>query len=276
VKQSYANLLDQVQVSVPFRQLVDRYLDLFIQYGINPEIGFDSAALAAWNEEAMRDVAQLMAGQGKTITLHGPFMDLAPGSTDERVRELSFHRLEQTMDLVPFLKPKSVVFHAGYDDRRYRGLRQKWLTKSLLTWGPISRRAEELGIMIHLENVYEQTPEMILVLLETISSENIGFCLDLGHMNAFSDAPLIDWLEALGPYLKEVHLHDNDGQGDVHGPIGSGKVPFEQLFQYLTNVGNRPLITLEPHEEDSLWKSLENLEKLWPWQEWTGANKSSQ
>ena len=97
--------------------------------------------------------------------------------------------------------------------------------------------------MIHLENVYEQTPEMILALIETISSDNIGFCLDVGHMNAFSDTPLIDWLETLGPYLKEVHLHDNDGQGDVHGPIGSGKVPFEQLFQYLTNEGSRPLIT---------------------------------
>jgi len=27
------------------------------------------------------------------------------------------------------------------------------------------------------------------------------------------------------------------------------------------------LVTLEPHEEATLWASLENLEKLWPWQE---------
>jgi sugar phosphate isomerase/epimerase len=86
-------------------------------------------------------------------------------------------------------------------------------------------------------------------------------------MNVFGEAPLSEWLEALGNHLKEVHLHDNDGRRDTHAPIGSGTVPFEELFQYLRHLERKPLVTLEPHEEATLWRSLESLGALWPWEE---------
>ncbi len=267
LKGSWGRLLNLVQVNAPYRQLVDQYLGLFLEYGINPEIGFDADALDRFNEEATAEVAGLIGGRGSTVTFHGPFMDLAPGGVDQSIREVSARRLQRTMELVPLFRAQSVVFHAGYDDRRYHAHRQKWLSSSLATWEPLIKRAEEIGVAIHLENVYEQTPEMILILIEEMASENLGFCLDVGHLNAFGDAPLREWLDALGPHLREVHLHDNDGQNDTHGPIGSGTVPFEELFEYLSKRGRRPLVTLEPHEEASFWQSLEALEKLWPWED---------
>ena len=264
-KRRYGRLLDRVQVNAPYRQLVDKYLELFLRYGINPEIGFDALALETASQEAMAEMARLMEEQGRTITFHGPFMDLATGGLDERIREVTARRLQRTMELVPVFRPQSVVFHAGYDDRRYHAHREEWLSWSLATWEPVIRQAEDLGVVIHLENVYEHTPEMILALIEKISSKNLGFCLDLGHMNVFGQAPMSEWLDALGPYLKEVHLHDNDGSSDAHDPIGSGTVPFEELFQYLRDQKMRPVVTLEPHEEATLWGSLETLVKLWPW-----------
>lgn len=266
-KRRYGRLLDRVQVNAPYRQLVDKYLELFLRYGINPEIGFDALALETASQEAMAEMARLMEEQGRTITFHGPFMDLGPGGLDERIREVTAWRLQRTMELVPLFRPLSVVFHAGYDERRYHAHRAEWLSGSLATWEPIIRQAEEMGVVIHLENVYEQTPEMILTLIEEMDSENLGFCLDMGHMNVFGEVALAEWLDALGPHLKEVHLHDNNGHSDSHGPIGSGTAPFKELFQYLHDQEKRPLVTLEPHEEATLWASLENLEKLWPWQE---------
>jgi len=244
---------------------MDKYLDLFLHYGINPEIGLDAAFLEQADREAMEKVAHLFAKAGRTITLHGPFMDLAPGGLDERIREVSVSRMHETMELVPLFNARSVVFHAGYDDRRYHTQRQQWLARSQATWEPLTRRAEELGVVIHLENVYERTPDMILCLMEAISSENLGFCLDVGHMNAFAETPLVEWLSALGPYLKEIHLHDNIGKGDEHAPVGSGTAPFGELFQYLSDRRVKPVLTLEPHAEASLWRSLESLEQLWPW-----------
>jgi sugar phosphate isomerase/epimerase len=266
-KRRYGKLLDRVQVNAPYRQLVDKYLELFLRYGINPEIGFDALALETASREAMAEMARLMKEQGRTITFHGPFMDLAPGGLDERVREVTARRLQRTMELVPVFRPQSVVFHTGYDERRYHAHRAEWLSGSLATWEPLIQQAEEMGVVIHLENVYEQTPEMILTLIEEMDSENLGFCLDMGHMNVFGEVTLSEWLDALGPHLKEVHLHDNNGHSDSHGPIGSGTAPFKELFQYLHDQEKRPVVTLEPHEEATLWVSLENLEKLWPWQE---------
>ena len=266
-KRRYGRLLDRVQVNAPYRQLVDKYLELFLRYGINPEIGFDALALETASQEAMAEMARLMEEQGRTITFHGPFMDLAPGGLDERIREVTARRLQRTMELVPLFRPLSIVFHAGYDERRYHAHRAEWLSGSLATWEPLIQQAEEMGVVIHLENVYEQTPEMILTLIEEMDSENLGFCLDMGHMNVFGEVALSEWLDALGPHLKEVHLHDNNGHSDSHGPIGSGTAPFKELFQYLYDQEKRPVVTLEPHEEATLWVSLENLEKLWPWQE---------
>ena len=266
-KRRYGRLLDRVQVNAPYRQLVDKYLELFLRYGINPEIGFDALALETASQEAMAEMARLMEEQGRTITFHGPFMDLAPGGLDERIREVTARRLQRTMELVPLFRPLSIVFHAGYDERRYHAHRAEWLSGSLATWEPLIQQAEEMGVVIHLENVYEQTPEMILTLIEEMDSENLGFCLDMGHMNVFGEVALSEWLDALGPHLKEVHLHDNNGHSDSHGPIGSGTAPFKELFQYLHDQEKRPVVTLEPHEEATLWVSLENLEKLWPWQE---------
>jgi len=266
-KRAYTTLLERVQVNAPYRQLVDEYLELFVKYSINPEIGFDASALDTYSEAAMVEVARLMAENGRTVTFHGPFMDLAPGGLDETIRKATVQRLQQTLELVPLFGPRSVVFHAGYDASRYHAHHEEWLSNSLATWEVITKVAEEMGVVIHLENVYEQTPEMILALLEKMSSEYLCFCLDMGHMNVFGEAPLSEWLDALGPYLKEVHLHDNDGHRDTHAPIGSGTVPFEDLFQYLRNKEIKPLVTLEPHEEATLWKSLESLELLWPWKE---------
>jgi len=265
-KRGYGRLLDRVQVNAPYRQLLDEYLELFVKYSINPEIGFDAAALDTYSEAAMREVARLMAENGRTVTFHGPFMDLAPGGLDETIRKATAQRLQRTMELVPLFGPRSVVFHAGYDASRYHAHREEWLSSSLATWEPLTKVAEEMGVAIHLENVYEKTPEMILTLIEKISSEYLGFCLDMGHMNVFGEVPLSEWLDALGPYLKEVHLHDNDGLSDAHAPIGSGTVPFEELFQYLYEKEMKPLVTLEPHEEATLWKSLESLALFWPWE----------
>jgi hypothetical protein len=100
-KRRYGRLLDQVQVNAPYRQLVDKYLELFLRYGINPEIGFDALALETASQEAMAEMARLMEEQGRTITFHGPFMDLAPGGVDERIREVTARRLQRTMSPFP-------------------------------------------------------------------------------------------------------------------------------------------------------------------------------
>ena len=74
------------------------------------------------------------------------------------------------------------------------------------------------------------------------------------------------WLEMLGPYLDQLHLHDNHGTADDHLALGHGTIDFETLFAVIKKDHlTPPIITLEPHEEKELWPSVKELERLWPW-----------
>ncbi len=48
--------------------------------------------------------------------------------------------------------------------------------------------------------------------------------------------------------------------------MGRGKINFEAFFKALKTIKTAPpVITLEPHEEEDLWPSVEFLEKVWSW-----------
>ena len=116
-----------------------------------------------------------------------------------------------------------------------------------------------LRIPLVLENVWEQDPELHLELLEGIRSPWFGFCLDVGHQNSFSRTTLDKWLQMTWPYLKEVHLHDNDGSFDTHLPVGLGSIDFDCLFGFLSEKKISPLLTMEPHTIEHLYESLAGL-----------------
>ena len=64
------------------------------------------------------------------------------------------------------------------------------------------------------------------------------------------------WLERLGRYVGELHLHDNEGSTDDHLPVGKGNFPFDRLFAFLRGKGISPIVTVEPHTEQNLWDTL--------------------
>ena len=260
------DIIRKVQINIPFTMLYDSYLETFIDYGLNPEIGLDAAALDRFSTADFKRIAQKFHANSKTVTLHGPFIDLSAGSPDPAVRSLTRHRLEQVTKLVPLFKPQSVVCHAGFDTRRYGYFKEAWSEYSLELWSWMADRLAEHGTRLMLENVYEDGPHDILFLFENLKSQKVGFCLDTGHASAFSLSKIEVWLQILGPFLGQLHLHDNQGNWDEHLAIGRGKVNFDFLFAYFKNKKKTPpIVTLEPHKEEALWPSVEYLTGVWPW-----------
>ena len=259
-------IIEKVQVNIPFTMLYESYLERFIEYGLNPEIGLDAVALDRFTATDFSGIAEEFHQNSRTVTLHGPFIDLSAGSPDPAVRRLTRRRLEQLLDLVGLFKPRSVVCHAGYDARRYGYFKDAWLENSLELWSWMAERVSEHGARLMLENVYEPGPEDMQFFFERLNHLQVGFCLDAGHASAFGQADLAAWLDTLGPYLGQLHLHDNSGNADEHLAMGSGMIDFSILFQYLKkNKKSCPIVTLEPHEEKDLWPSLEYLAQQWPW-----------
>ena len=127
-------LIKKVQVNIPFSMLGAGYLDRFLNAGLNPEIGFDGEALDHLCKADVAAVAEKFHARGATITCHGPFADLSPGSPDPRIREVTRHRFEQLQALLPVLKPKTVVCHAGYDQDRYGYDKARWIDLPFNGW----------------------------------------------------------------------------------------------------------------------------------------------
>ncbi len=260
------NLIKKVHVNIPFYMLYESYIERFLEYGLNPEIGFDAKDLDRFSLPDFRAIAGRLNKRGLAVTLHGPFMDLSPGSPDPRVRELTRFRFEQLLQLIPIFRPKTLVCHAGYDDKRYWHMMEEWVENCLELWSWLGQAIRREGSLLMLENVYEHDPDNIRIIFERLKGQGVGFCLDTGHQAAFSRIPFEEWLESLGPYLGQLHLHDNNGEKDEHLALGKGRIEFQSFFSRLLAVTKvPPVITLEPHKEEDLWLTLEYLEKIWPW-----------
>jgi sugar phosphate isomerase/epimerase len=247
-----------IHVNVPYSMLIQR-IDFAIKNRINPEIYFSAEDLDACQEKEAKQLAETLRQNGLEITLHGPFMDLSPGGVDKRVKKVTLDRFTKVIELALLFKPKTIVFHPGYEKWKFDGNVKLWLDSSLQTWEPLVKEAEKLGLTLAIENVFEESPDSLKSLLEEIDSTHFRFCFDTGHYHAFTLAktPLPDWFEALGRYLVEVHLHDNHREMDEHLPIGEGNFDFDQFFGLLSQYGLKPIYTLEPHEEAHLWRGLE-------------------
>ncbi len=214
-----------IHVNVPYSMLLQR-IDFAIKNRINPEIYFSAEDLDACQEKDAQHLADTLQRNRLEITLHGPFMDLSPGGVDKRVKEVTLYRLTKTIELAHFFKPKTIVFHPGYEKWKFDGNVELWLESSLQTWKPLVREAEETGLCIAIENVFEESPDPLNALLGEIDSPHFRFCFDTGHHHVFSKTPLPLWIETLGKHMTEVHLHDNHREMDEHLPIGEGNFDF--------------------------------------------------
>ena len=262
------DLKSEIYVSIPFSMLIESYLDSFIENRVNPEISFGSDALDKYSKKDYEDVAKELHSHGLSICIHAPYTDLCPGSPDPKVREVARFRFEQTLELVPIFKARSVVFHTGFDEKRYYEVRDLWIKNSVEIWEYIAERLREYNAKLMLENVFERRPEDMISLIEELGLyENIGLCFDAAHANIFSIVPVRRWIMLLSPHIKEIHLHNNSGNWDEHRGLDKGIIDFSEVLKLVSEKNKKPIVTLEVHNDEEFWSSLEYLEKIWPWRE---------
>lgn len=247
-----------VHAHVPFNKIKE-HLPLILERRLNLEIYFGSAVLDRLAAADLEEAARLLEHR-PALTFHAPFMDLSPGAVDSRVRAATVERFNQVLDAAAVLRPRCIVFHSGYEKWKYAFDVELWLEKSLMTWRPLLERARTLGAKIAIENIFEDEPSNLRLLMERMGSPDFGVCFDAGHANLFSPLPLAAWLDALEDYIIELHLHDNDRSRDQHLPIGDGIVDFPALFSRLK--GRDCIYTIEAHRPEHLLTAMERLREL--------------
>jgi sugar phosphate isomerase/epimerase len=261
MKPSLAHIISKCFVNIPFAEF-NKYENMVSKYRINPEIGLSGDTLYTFSKQDFLDRAIFLKNEGLRCTLHAPFHDMMPGALDKYILQASREKLHRCFDLIEIFRPDSVVCHLGYLDCVHSYDLGQWLDNSLETWQELVLLAENQNIPVMFENTYEKGPFIHKTLLKALDSPSARFCLDVGHILAFAQAPWYKWLEALEQWLGQLHLHDNRGFRDEHLPIGNGHFEFKKLFSYLKSSKMKPIITLEPRSENDLWDSLNALDRM--------------
>ena len=122
--------------------------------------------------------------------------------------------------------------------------------------------ASKIGLRVAVENVFDEEPGALKMLIDKIARPDFGFCFDTGHFNLFSSVPMEQWFEALGRHLIEVHLHDNDGTADSHWALGRGNIEFEKFFGLLQTHAPAPVFTIEAHDKNDIEASIGRVRTL--------------
>ncbi len=123
--------------------------------------------------------------------------------------------------------------------------------------------AQENGVTIIYESI--TTPKDSEKNIRKILDLNplVGFHADIGHLNLYGRNP-VDYLTAFKDRLMHIHLHDNDGQRDLHLPMGTGIIDWDALIKTLKSVYDGT-ITLEifSRDKDYVLLSQKKLKERW-------------
>lgn len=179
--------------------------------------------------------------------LHAPFNELFPCAIDPKARQLAAYRYRQAIDLACAYGAEKIVIHGGYNPRIYYPC---WYTEQSVSFWKNFLGTLPSGIQLCLENVLEEEPDMLLDIIREADDPRLRMCLDVGHVNTYSQIPVAQWLETCAPYISHFHIHNNDGSYDAHGSLPDGTIPMKELLSSIACLCPDATITLEVLEAE--------------------------
>jgi sugar phosphate isomerase/epimerase len=250
-------------VHIPAHLLATR-LPFLLNRNLQPEVACQEVQLENLDLAELRDCAAQLTAAGLRTCLHAPFTGFDPGSPKNRLQKKSHQLAKRSLELAEVIAAERIVFHPGLASRSPTKEQSIWLQHSLDFWPEHVARAEQIGSLICIENIFESTPEPLLQLCQGLESPAFGHCFDIGHWNMFATGSLEGWFGKLGGQIRHLHLHDNHGESDEHLPIGRGAINFAALFALVDKLETPPSMTLEAHNLVDLDISLTALQDYFP------------
>ncbi len=195
--------------------------------------------------------------------MHGAFFDINVASDDPQIYMVSDKRVEQSLLIAKQLGASAIVFHtnfiANFHSESYC---QSWLERNTVYWKEKLSKYNELNI--YIENMFDMSYELLEQLAKNLSVySNFGICFDYGHAHAFGDpARIDDWISAFAPYVKHIHINDNDFLQDLHLPIGEGKIDWNYFKKIYNTHFSDTSVLVEVRGLEELKRSLQFLSDL--------------
>ena len=135
---------------------------------------------------------------------------------------------------------------------------------------------ERKGVVLHLENHYafdyHDCHELLsepweFLEIFSLDSPSLGFCLDTGHANMTGNSEAL--IRELAPWLRYIHLADNQGTDDDHDMFRQGTVAWDRIFSLLREIAFDGVFCVEfpVHEDEGPFRRcVKEIQGHWPGQ----------
>ena len=87
---------------------------------------------------------------------------------------------------------------------------------------------------------------------------NFGICFDYAHAKVYGD-DIEEWFRELAPYIKHMHINDNNLKDDLHLAIGEGKIDWDE---FVTMVQKYSIDSSVLIEVTGIEKQIESLQYI--------------
>lgn len=189
-------------------------------------------------------------------TMHGAFLDVTIHSDDPLISGASMLRVRQSMLIAKNMGLKGVVFHTG----RLAGFRashylRNWRERNAAFFTEIALQYPEQ--QIYMENMFDEAPDILAGLAEEMRDvKNFGVCLDYAHA-MLSKCSGREWIETLAPYIRHIHINDNDRQNDLHLAVGAGKLDWQEFDHLIRQYRVEASVLVEVNGYEAQKESLQ-------------------
>ncbi len=228
-----------------------------------------------WNEQP-EEIKLLVKRLGMEVnSIHVPLPVEISDSRSRKIREISTNLTKESIDLAAFFGSSFIVQHVRLIERPEELGKNIKSEDTIPNLNDVALYAARKNIKIAIENVPSKTKRMlgktieeVMNIVDVLSQESVGICLDLTHCIACGYDPVRALKSIDSNRLISIHASDNFAEQliDVHLPIGSGDIPWKQIIDILKDIGFQGSFVIEVAEQEdgdkALMSSLEFLRKI--------------
>ncbi len=156
--------------------------------------------------------------------------------------------LGRWFDLFEAIGIKNAVLHCDRIDSIPDISKEEIIDKNAAVIKKLTEMLKGRDLTICLENLKlgcSADADELLQYVDRIGSDNLGICLDTGHLN-ISGGDQVEFIRKAGKHLKALHIADNEGETDQHiMPFGRGTVDIKAVVGALKEIGYTGIFNFE-------------------------------
>ena len=171
------------------------------------------------------------------------------------LRKASLNEILKSLDVAAELGCLKMVLHPSYIGGLSVFVMDKAREYALESLDTIMERADKLGLLLCLENLFPKThslaePEDFTEIFEKFPILNLTLDIGHTHIGDKEGRRALDFIKMFPDRISHIHASDNFGEEDNHLPVGTGTVNFPEIIKALKEIGYDDTITLEVFSRD--------------------------